>query len=241
MSRPRRKASQEHAQKRLTALKEELQGRSTLDRAATTFTPQTLEAYLSPGFALSLGCGSSPAEGSERVPSLDPSQSGLGGVEPGRKRIRGLRESAKRGRPYRVHRYRLNAGGERAAVERLRAPDRVRQLRLSCPPRTLSLALVGDLDPDDTARRVTEALRGAPAASLSPPVSLGPLSIDITGAQVPAHTRSGLLVLVALTERGMNRRVERGPEHVLRCSSVGSTAPPVRAQHRVGHGSASQA
>ena len=63
---------------------------------------------------------------------------------------------------YRVHPYRLNVGGELAAVERLRAPDLVRQLRLSCPPRTLSLALVGDIDPDDAARRVTEALRGAP-------------------------------------------------------------------------------
>ena len=46
MSRPRRKASQEQDPKRLTVLKEELQGRSTLDLAATTFTPQTLEAYL---------------------------------------------------------------------------------------------------------------------------------------------------------------------------------------------------
>ena len=46
MSRPSRRASQGRAQKRLTALKEELQGRSTLDLAATTFTPQTLEAHL---------------------------------------------------------------------------------------------------------------------------------------------------------------------------------------------------
>ena len=46
MSRPSRKAIQEQAPKRLTALKEELQGRSTLDLAATTFTPQTLEAYV---------------------------------------------------------------------------------------------------------------------------------------------------------------------------------------------------
>ena len=46
MSRPSRKSIQEHDPKRLTALKEELQGRSTLDLAATTFTPQTLGAYL---------------------------------------------------------------------------------------------------------------------------------------------------------------------------------------------------
>ena len=52
MSRPSRKASQEQAPKRLTALKEELQGRSTLDLAATTFTPQTLEAYLQNRIAL---------------------------------------------------------------------------------------------------------------------------------------------------------------------------------------------
>ena len=58
-------------------------------------------------------------------------------VEAGWKRIRGLRESANPGRPYRVHPYRLNVGGELAAVERLRRADRLPGPRRSTPSPTL--------------------------------------------------------------------------------------------------------
>ena len=59
MSRPSRRAILGRDQKMLTAVKEALQGLSTLYLAVTTFTPQTLAAYLQNR----MGCGSSPAEG----------------------------------------------------------------------------------------------------------------------------------------------------------------------------------
>jgi zinc protease len=70
---------------------------------------------------------------------------------------------------YRVHPYRLNAIGETASVEKLGRAELQAHLRKVCGPAALTLAVVGDVDPDRVLAMTSAALKGDLGETAAPP------------------------------------------------------------------------